>query len=60
MRLNNEAYTSEPCEPEYLLREGFKVLVLEVQRDVKVDNGDDKFQDLKGKSITVIHLFHNY
>ena len=54
--MNNEGYTAYPREKEMLLSEGCGVWVLNVERDVVVENMRESFEDFVGKAITIIHL----
>lgn len=58
IRMNNEAYTAFPCERETLLMEGCIVYILGVEREVLIKNRYESFSEYKGKTLTLIHLFH--
>ena len=61
MALNNEAYTAYPSECEVLLAEGCAVFVLTVDRDVVIKASPvGQMACYDGKSITIIHLYHNW
>lgn len=51
IRMNNEAYTKFPREREILLTNGCAVCVLEVEKNVKINNTYSNFSDFDGKTI---------
>lgn len=57
--MNNGAYTAYPEENELMLREGVTIYVMEVERDVKLENPYPNFQLYNGQTITIIHFFNH-
>lgn len=65
-RLDDENWTSHIADKEYLLKDGMKAFVLDVQeveiKDHEVKEGEDSseclclLKELEGKSVTFIHL----
>lgn len=57
-RLNNDSYTLDnQKKDEVLLQEGIAVYVLKVEK-IQIENISSSLNDLTGKSIVVINLFH--
>ena len=59
-RMDSMLYGAHPNESEMLLMEGLPVFVLGV-KEMEVDNsltGDDFWNELNMKRVTVIYLFH--
>jgi hypothetical protein len=54
--MNNESYTSYPREREVLLYEGYDIEVLDVEKDVTIENPNKSFKDFNGRKVTIIHL----
>jgi len=57
VRLNNEAFSSYPCEQEVLLAEGCRVYAVGVE-DIVIKNKHKDFDEYNGKSVTLIYLVH--
>ena len=55
-RLNQPKYTPYPYEQEYLMMEGFEVKILNVDRDVSIDNGNVDVFD--GGVVTIIYCYY--
>ena len=57
-RLNNEAIHAYPSECEVLLKESCDVIVLTVDRDVRINNPNPGYGPFNGNFITIIHLLN--
>ena len=57
--MNNESFTSYPAEGEILLQEGCAVYILAINRDRQIKNSYKGMEKYNGKSITIVHLFHD-
>lgn len=57
VRLNNEAFTSYPGDQEMLLRQGCRVYVLQVQRNVVFKNDYTTYTEFNDQTFTIVHLF---
>lgn len=58
IRMNNESYTSYPSEREVLLREGCKVYILGIEKNIPIDNEFTSYRPFNGYNVTMVHLFH--
>ena len=56
-RLNRKEFTAYPYEEEILLSEGCPAFILDIERDIKIENSNDIFKVFKGRPITVIHMY---
>lgn len=60
MTMNNEAYTAYPSEAEVLLCDGTLMIIMAVDRAVRIDNTAGGMMALfNDQPFTVIHLYHN-
>lgn len=58
IRLNNDAQHAYPNEEEVLLQEGCEVYVMGVERDIKMANPHQSFEQFDKKELTIIYCFH--
>lgn len=58
VRLNSECYSLYPQEMEVMIADGSDVEVLDIQKDVKIKNGDETFKKFNNKPLTIVYLFH--
>ena len=56
--MNNEAYSAYPDEGEFLLTDGCKMYILDVQYGFKISNNFRNMQRYDGKTVTLIHMYH--
>ena len=56
--MDGENYTAYPFEEEFLLMDGCRVLVLDVEFDVRIVNKHANMARYNGQLVTVIYLFH--
>ena len=57
--LNSMDYSAYPYEEEILLQEGCAVYILAINRDRQIKNSYKGMEKYNGKSITIVHLFHD-
>lgn len=57
MRMNNEAYTSYPSEGEVLLQEGIPAFIIDVKRDILIDNPYTNWKMFNGLKVSFIFLY---
>lgn len=58
IRMNNEAYSSYPHEKEVLLTEGCDIYVMQVERDVRLEETHESFKEYEQRSVDLIYCFH--
>ena len=63
-RMNHPDYSNFPEEQEYLLKEGIMVRILDIKRNMKIQNyvknqkDGNKCANYNGKLITIVYLYH--
>ena len=57
-RLSDERYSAFPAEKEFLLMEGFDVLIINVDNDYVIENKVPGFEAYNSKTVTIVYLYN--
>lgn len=57
-RLSDERYSAFPAEKEFLLMEGFDVLIINVDNDYVIENKVPGLEAYNSKKVTIVYLYN--